>query len=284
MEDTVTNPDRRTFGVSAGTISYIDQGAGDPVVFVHGNPSSSSEFLPAIAGLSATHRCLAMDHIGFGQSDKPPAWDYLPKSHAENAAQLLDSFDLQNVTMVVGDWGGPIGLSWALANPSRMRSVIITNSWLWPVNRSLYYQGFSKFTGGPIGRMLTTRYNFFARQVTKRAWGSAVPLTPEIYAGFTEVHPRADERKGMWVFPREIIGSTAWLAALWEQRRVLDDIDITLLWGMKDIAFRADILDTWQREFEHARAIRLDTVGHFPAREAPEQLISAIQDQSTRKA
>jgi haloalkane dehalogenase len=140
----------------------------------------------------------------------------------------------------------------------------------------MYYQGFSKLMGGPIGRFLTSRYNFFARQVTKRAWGARAPLTPEILAEFTGVHQRRDERKGMWVFPQQIVGSSAWLAGLWNQRRILDEMAITLLWGMQDIAFRPDVLDVWTSEFRHAKVEQLDDVGHFPALEATNRLVAAI--------
>lgn len=273
---------RRSFSVAAGEMSYVDSGIGPPVVFVHGNPSSSEEFAPAIQALNGSHRCIAMDHIGFGQSDKPPSWDYLPASHAENLAHLLDSLDLRGVTMVVGDWGGPIGLSWALSNPDRVDAVVITNSWLWPVDRSLYYRGFSWMMGGPIGRTLTTRYNFFARAVTKKAWGTVSPLTTELLAQFTEVHQKQHERKGMWVFPQQIIGASPWLADLWDQRRSLDDMAITLLWGMSDIAFREDILDAWANEFPHADVRRLEDVGHFPALEATDRLVGAIQDMTAK--
>lgn len=276
VSETGKDDDRRSFRVAAGQMSYVDVGVGPPVVFVHGNPSSVAEYLPAIDALSASRRCVAMDHIGFGRSAKPASWDYLPTSQASNLAALLDSLDLTDVTMVVGDWGGPIGLSWALANPHRVRAVVLTNTWLWPVNRSLYYQCFSKSMGGPLGRHLTRRHNFFARHVTKRAWGTARLLTPELHAEFTDVHRRPDERNGMWVFPQQITGSSAWLASLWEQRRTLDRMVMALLWGMRDIAFRPDILDVWTTEFPDARVERLDDVGHFPALEATDRLVAAI--------
>lgn len=268
--------------VAAGEISYVDEGTGPPIVFVHGNPSSSMEYLPAIRELSAARRCIAPDHIGFGQSDKPADWDYLPSSHAENLAALLDSLDLQEVTMVVGDWGGPIGLSWALANPDRVTSLVITNTWLWPVDRSLYYQAFSKMMGGPLGRFLTRRFNLFARQVTKRAWGDATPLTPKVYREFTGVHRNPGERKGMWVFPKQIIGASDWLGSLWERRELLREMDMTLLWGMKDIAFRPDVLDVWIEEFPHATVHRLDCVGHFPALEATDRFVEVLRSTGPR--
>jgi len=272
---------KQEFAVSAGTMAFIDTGADldGTVVFVHGNPASSAEFVPAIQQLESRHRCVAPDHLGFGDSDKPTGWDYLPASHAANLAALLDQLDLTNVTLVVGDWGGPIGLSWAINNPSRVNRVIIANTWMWPVNRSLYYQGFSKAMGGPIGRFMIKNHNLFAHQVVKSAWGTRTPLTAELHALFTDVHPVKAERKGMWVFPAEIIGSTKWLGELWAKRAVLRDFDVTLLWGMKDIAFRPDVLDRWIDELPHATVRRLDDVGHFVALEATDALVAAIRQE-----
>jgi haloalkane dehalogenase len=271
--------EKKTFDVEAGSMAYIDTGAGPAgtVVFVHGNPASSAEFVPAIEQLADTHRCVAVDHIGFGGSDKPHDWDYLPISHAANLTAVLGSLDLHDVTMVVGDWGGPIGCSWALDHPDRVGRLVITNTWLWPVNRSWYYQGFSKAMGGPVGRYMIRNHNAFAKSVVKRAWGTRTPLTPELHRVFTDVHPNKDERKGMWVFPGEIVGSTEWLRTLWSRRETLHEFDISLLWGMKDIAFRADVLDRWIQEFPDADVTRLDDVGHFVALEAPDALTRTIR-------
>ena len=194
--------DHKAIEVPAGALSYVDRGHGRPVVFVHGNPSSAEEFVPAMAALGEGVRCVAPDHIGFGHSSKPPGWDYLPASHASNLAVLLDQLDLHDATVVVGDWGGPIGLSWVLDHPGRVARVVITNTWLWPVDRSLYYQAFSKMMGGPLGRWATRNHNAFARLIVRGAWGRATPLTRELHASFTSVHSTPDERNGMWVFPR----------------------------------------------------------------------------------
>jgi haloalkane dehalogenase len=100
-------------------------------VFVYGNPTWSFQFRTPIRELSPTHRCLAPDHLGFGLSDKPTGWSYLPADHAANFARLMERLDLRDVTLVVGDWGGPIGLSWALDHPDRVRHLVVTNTWLW---------------------------------------------------------------------------------------------------------------------------------------------------------
>lgn len=277
---------KHRFEVPAGSMTYIDTGVTGErtIVFVHGNPASSAEYLPAINELQAEHRCIAIDHIGFGDSDKPTDWEYLPRQHAENLSALLDHLDVTNVTLVVGDWGGPIGLSWAIAHPDRVARLVITNTWLWPVNRSLYYQGFSRGMGGLLGRYLIRNHNLFAERVVKSAWGTHTPLTPELHRQFTDVHPIKAERKGMWVFPAQIVGSTKWLSSLWERRDVLRRFDITLLWGMKDIAFRPDILDRWTRQFPDARVEKLDDVGHFVALEATQRLVDAIRREPTGRA
>ncbi len=101
----------RSFLTSHGNIHYIDEGRGDPIVFVHENPTWSFEFRLLVKEFSATHRCIAVDHLGFGLSDKPGNFDYLPGSHAKNLEALLLGLDLKNITFMFGDWGGPITLS-----------------------------------------------------------------------------------------------------------------------------------------------------------------------------
>lgn len=270
------------FAVPAGRMAFIDTGgpADQTVVFVHGNPSSSAEFTAIIAALGEGYRCIAADLIGFGDSDKPTDWDYMPSSHAKNLALLLDSLDLREVTMVVGDWGGPIGLSWVLDHPDRVANVVITNTWMWPVDRSLYFQGFSKAMGGPVGRFMIRHHNVFAVWVVKAAWGTRAPLTPALHDQFTQVHPIQAERKGMWVFPGQIVGATPWLRQLWDRRRILHEVDMSFVWGMKDIAFRPDVLQKWTEEFPSSPVKRLDDVGHYVALEAPETLVAAIQHSS----
>lgn len=266
-----------TWEAPAGPLRYIDVGAGPPIVFVHGNPSSADEYVPAIATLRREYRCIAPDHLGFGRSAKPQRWDHLPASHAANLAGLLDDLDLVDVTLVVGDWGGPIGLSWALDHPERIRRLVLTNTWMWPVDDRWWYRGFSAVWGGPVGRAATRRWNAFARLVVPRVWGSASPLTPSRRAAFADVHRTPDERDGMWVLPREIIGSSALLADLWTRRRTFDRLPMDLVWGLRDLAFRADVLDRWVEEFPHASVTRVPDAGHFVALEATEQLVEILR-------
>jgi haloalkane dehalogenase len=260
-----------------GKMHYVDEGAGDPVVLVHGNPSWSFMYRNLILGLCHNNRCIAPDHLGFGLSEKPRDWSYLPRDHAKNLADLLDSLDLDNITLVVGDWGGPIGLSYALHYPEKIRNIVLTNTWLWSVKNDWYYQAFSKFVGGSIGKFLIRKRNFFARDIVKAAFGDKKKLTQDIHNHFLLPLENPEERKGSWVFPRQIIGSSDWLESLWNERNKLKDKNFLIAWGMKDIAFREKELNRWIGAFPGAAVVRYAESGHYVPEEEAVDLAIRIE-------
>jgi haloalkane dehalogenase len=247
------------------------------VVFVHGNPTWSFQFRNVVKRLGDERRSIAPDHLGFGLSDKPRGYSYLPVDQARNFAAFMDSLDLHDATLVVGDWGGPIGLSWALDHPDRVAALVITNTWLWSVRDDWYYRAFSGFMGGPVGRQLILRRNFFAGTFLPRTYADRSRLTPEIHRQYTEpLAADPQDRLGSAVFPREIVGSSDWLASLWRRRSALQGADVLLAWGMKDVAFREKELATWQAAFPSARSVRYEDCGHFVAEEKPAELATEI--------
>lgn len=262
--------------VPAGRLHYVDEGNGPPVVMVHGNPTWSFLYRHLIKELCADHRCIAPDHLGFGLSDKPANWSYLPADHAANLAALLDDLELHDITLVVQDWGGPIGLAYAVAHPERVARLVIMNTWAWPVNHDWYYIAFSGFVGGPLGRLLIRRYNFFARTIMPQAFGDKHKLTPAAHAQYLAALGRPEDRTGCMVMPKQIIGSTPWLGQIWERIGALKDKPTLIVWGMKDIAFREQELRQWERAFPAAQVVRLATVGHFVQEEAPAELAAAV--------
>src|SRR5258708_1321299 len=100
----------RRFESVDGVMRYVDEGRGSPTVLVHGTPSWSFEWRGRVIGLRASHRVLAPDHLGFGLSDKPAGAPYRPEDHARRLLAWFDQLDLRDVTLVVHDFGGPIGL------------------------------------------------------------------------------------------------------------------------------------------------------------------------------
>ncbi|WP_229803652.1 alpha/beta fold hydrolase [Litchfieldella qijiaojingensis] len=256
---------------------YVDEGSGEPVVLLHGNPTWSFLYRHLIKQLSSTHRCIAPDYLGFGLSDKPADWSYKPQDHANNLTRLIETLGLTDMTLVMQDWGGPIGLSYAVSHPRNVSRLILINTWAWPINHDFHYIAFSAFMGGPIGRLLIRRGNFFARVLLRQAFGDKTQLSRRTHAHYLHPLDSPEDRKGCLVFPKEILGSSAWLAQLWQEIPGLRDKPTLLVWGMKDIAFRKKELQRWQRTFSHPQVVRLHSVGHFVPEEAPECLAEAVK-------
>lgn len=99
------------FDTPQGKMHYVDEGDGEPTVLLHGNPGWSFKYREIIKAMSPTHRCIAPDYLGFGLSDKPADWDYLPVNHNQHVEALLDSLNLNDITFVFNDWGGPFAMS-----------------------------------------------------------------------------------------------------------------------------------------------------------------------------
>jgi haloalkane dehalogenase len=260
-----------------GKMRYLDEGEGETIVMVHGNPAWSLVYRKLVLGLRDKYRCIAPDHIGFGQSDKPVNWSYLPSAHSENLGQLFDALDLQNVTLVVQDWGGPIGLSYAIAHPERVKRLVIMNTWLWDVRDDWYYQAFSGFMGGAVGRLLSKHWNFFVRAVVPMAYGDKSKLTKELHRHYFDALPTPDSRKGTWVFPKQITASGEWLADLWSKRERITSKPTMIAWGMKDIAFREKELRRWQDAFPNAQVTRFESAGHDVQEEQGEAITQLIR-------
>lgn len=261
-----------------GKMHYVDEGRGEPVVMVHGNPTWSFLYRHLIKCLSGNYRCIAMDHIGFGLSDKPANWSYYPEAHAKNLAALIEKLGLEEITLVVQDWGGPIGLSYAVARPEKVKRIVIMNTWMWSVKNDTYYKLFSSFMGGPVGRFLIKRFNFFARVVMKKAMGDPARLSGPVHRHYLKALERPEERKGCWTFPKRIIGSSEWLENLWSQRDRIHDKPVLILWGMKDIAFRERELNRWLGLFPNCKVIKYVDTGHFVQEEKGKELCPAVDE------
>jgi haloalkane dehalogenase len=219
-----------------------------------------------------------MDHIGFGLSDKPWNWSYYHEDHAKNLNLLIEKLDLKGITLVVQDWGGPIGLSYALNAPDNVKRLVIMNTWMWSVKGDPYYERFSKFMGGPIGKFLIKRFNFFVRVVMKKAMGDPSRLSAPVHQHYFKALERPEERKGCWTFPKRIIGSSDWLDSLWSKRDEIKEKPTLILWGMRDIAFREQELNRWINLFPGCKVIRYDDAGHFVQEEKGSELCPVIEE------
>jgi cis-3-alkyl-4-acyloxetan-2-one decarboxylase len=107
---------------------YVDEGSGRPVVMLHGQPTWGYIYRRFIAPIAATHRVIVPDHMGFGKSECPPDREYTLSAHVTNLAVLIESLDLRDITFVMQDWGGPIGIGYAVRHPERVHSLVLMNT------------------------------------------------------------------------------------------------------------------------------------------------------------
>jgi haloalkane dehalogenase len=264
------------FQTAAGRMHYVDEGAGQPIVMIHGNPTWSFLYRKLIRKLSPNCRCIAPDLIGFGLSDKPFDWNYLPEEHAKNVTALIEHLGLKDVTLVVNDWGGPIGMQYAVTHPQNVKRLIVLNTWAWPVDDDFHYTSFSAMMGGLMGRFLIRYFNFFVNSFMRVAFGDKSRLSEHAHQHYKNALPTAASRKGCYVFPKQIIASTPWLRQVSSNLAALKGKPTLFVWGMKDVAFREKELKHWQNVLPNSLTLRLNTVGHFVAEEAPEELGEAV--------
>ena len=263
---------------SGQSMHFVDEGAGEPIVFVHGNPSWSFEFRHLIKDLRSDFRCVAADHIGFGLSSRSDGRDdHTPEAHAEAFAGLLDHLDLRGVTLFMTDWGGPIGLDFARKQPDRVKRTVIANTWCWPVDRELHFKMFSFIMSSWLGRYLIKRRNVFVNRVMPKATGRKGVLTPAVMEHYRNAQPTPEARSASAALPGAIIGATDWLASIWDDRASFREKTALILWGLKDIAFRRKELDRWRSELANVEAHEFDDRGHFLAEEAPVEIAPLLR-------
>ena len=258
-------------------MAVTDIGAGPPVVFLHGNPTWAYLYRHLIGALAPEYRCLAPDYLGFGRSEKPSGFSYAPQAHAAHIEALLNQRVDGDVTLVLHDWGGPIGLSFALRHPERVRRLVLFNTWGWAHDGDPWIQAFSHLAGGPIGRVLIRRANAFARWIVPLAVADRSRLAADALRAYADPLDTPERRAPSWVFPRALRTAAPWLRRLWARRRRLRGCEVLIVWGTRDPAFGSPrYLRRWTALFPDATVHRLP-VGHYVPEEAGPSLTPLVR-------
>ena len=276
--DRVAYPFRsRWCTLSAGRMHYVDEGIGDPILFVHGTPTWSFEWRHLIRALSPRYRCIAPDLIGFGLSERPRTFEYTPESHSRALAEFVDRMDPGPLTLVVHDFGGPIALPLAMRS-GLVRRLVLLNTWMWSFASDREMERAGRISGGALGRLLYRWANFSLRVLMPYAYGDRSRLTPEVHRQYLERFPDRESRGlVLWPLARALLGSSAYYDALWAERARLRDIPTLIVWGMRDRAFRPRQLAKWRTALPHARVVELADAGHWPHEEAPELVREEVE-------
>lgn len=256
---------------------YVDQGEGEVLLFVHGTPTWSFLYRNFIKVLSGSYRTIAVDHIGFGLSEKPSAFSGHPRDHAQNLSEFIERKDLSNITLVVHDFGGPIGLGAALQHPERIKQVVLFNSWLWETQSNEDARKIDNIVNSFIGRFLYLRMNFSPRILLKKGFLDPGRLPKKIHHHYLNPFPDKTSRLGPYRLAQALVGASDWYQKQWEQLGSLESKPWLILWGMKDPFFDSDYLDKWITRLPHAEVHKFQ-FGHFIQEEQPWAAIKAIQD------
>jgi len=266
-----------TLETSAGSLSYLDKGEGPVVLFLHGNPTWSFMYRKPIRRLCGEYRCIAPDHLGFGLSDKPSDWTYRPWDHAENVQFLLNELEINTFHLVAHDWGGPIGLSVALEQSNRLRSVSVMNTWMWSVGDRLDARLFSRFLGSSPGRYMIVNWNVFTDIFMKLGVNQPDALDENIHSHYQKPFDGDVSKRGVCQFPVDLINADEWLDSLWRQRNRLSGVPALLCWGMKDPAFGEAELNRWLDFLDDPRVDRYSDCSHYLMEDAGDRVARRLK-------
>ncbi|MGA2126150.1 MAG: alpha/beta fold hydrolase [Xanthobacteraceae bacterium] len=277
--------------VNGWRMHYVDEGSGDPVVLLHGNPTWGFLYRDVIGPLVRSgRRVIVPDMIGFGLSEKPTREQaHSLDGHAANLTALMRRLDLKRIALVCHDWGGPTGLSFALSNPERMRALVIMSTWAWPLPPAEFHTRIFpwRMMHAPlVGPYLLGRHNALAGRGVYLSVVDREKFRRSAQDAYEAVLPDPASRLLTWVWPRWIPlddGARALARFRWlEQELAGSRLPALIIWGREDDVFDAAIFSArFKQLLPHAEGPHLVTGRHFLQEDSgPEiaRLVAAFLD------
>lgn len=274
----------RYFDNAGQRMHYIDEGRGDPVVMLHGNPTWSFYYRSLAADLRKDHRVIVPDHIGCGLSDKPGAADY-PHTLERRVAdleRLLESLGArERLSLVLHDWGGMIGMAFAARRPERVARLVILNTAAFhlPPGKPLPWQ--LKLARTPLGPLLVQGLNLFSRG-TVRLCVRRRPLPPPVRDAYLAPYDGWDNRLAVLRFVQDIPLSPAdpgyaLVSSVEQSLSGFADRPMFIGWGERDFVFDGHFLAEWRRRFPGAEVHAFADCGHLILEDAGEEIAPLVR-------
>ncbi len=262
---------------------YIDEGKGEPLVMLHGNPTWSFYYRNLISFFSKKYRVVAMDHIGCGLSDKPENYPYTLSTHIKNLERLIDHLKLKNITFFLHDWGGPIGMGYAVNHPQMIKRWVIFNtacflaedlSMPWRIRLCHYPL---------IGTIAIRHLNLFSLGALWMATCHRKHFTPDVRAGYLAPYQSSRDRIAQLRFVQDIpwnknVPSYAVMREMTSKLHLFRNHPMLIIWGEKDFCFTLDFLKKWEGHFPNALINTISDAGHYVVEDAGDRLIPWIDD------
>jgi len=274
--------------VDGGRLAYVDEGPreAEPILLLHGNPTWGFLYRNIIARLVPRLRCIAPDWLGFGRSDKlPEIGDYTLERHIASLDRLVTELDLRDLTVVVHDWAGPIGLGWSVEHPERVKRLIVMNTWAFkPAAHNKVPQPLKTFRKRPHGEILVLALNGFVN------W--ALPfgvvhrkqaMTKEVMRAYRAPFPTYRSRESILAFPRHI--PLAESDPAYDRMARTDggmrsmEQPVLFIWGDKDPVFPPRVIRKFKERFPNvAGEVHFPDASHFLQEDKPAEIADAIGD------
>ncbi len=265
---------------SGHRMHYIDEGTGPPLLLLHGNPTWSFYYRDIIRDLRSDYRCIAPDHIGCGLSDKPQHENDGIVAHVDNLLELVAHLDLKEVTLVIHDWGGPIGFLTAMHTPDRFRRFITFNTaaTLLSLPRIL-----TLLRRPGLGALVIQRLNGMLRAgfMSTRVNGHGMPAT--VRKGYLHPYDTPTHRHAILRFVQEIPVESdhpnrALLETMAGGGTVFAGRPHLVIWGMRDPVFGPPYLADWHQRFPTAEVHRIEDAGHWVIEEASPRILPLMRE------
>ncbi|MCE2597151.1 alpha/beta fold hydrolase [Motilimonas cestriensis] len=265
---------------------YINEGSGDPVVMVHGNPSWSYYYRELVAELRDSFQTIVPDHIGMGLSDKPgdDRYEYTLTSRIDDLEALLQHLGInKNITLVVHDWGGMIGMGYAARHPEQIKKIVALNTAAFhmPKAKKLPKRLFMG-RNTAIGEFLIRRFNAFSSLASyigvKRA-----PMPADVRQAFVAPYNNWQNRIATVRFVQDIPlepGDKAYelVSSIEASLSQFADIPVFLGFGLQDFVFDKHFLAQWKHHFPHAEVHEYPDCGHYVLQDAAKDIIPLINE------
>ncbi len=264
---------------------YLDEGQGDPVVMVHGNPSWSFYYRNLTRALRNGYRVIVPDHIGCGLSDKPAAADYSYRleQRVDDLEALLEHLGLrERITLVVHDWGGMIGMAYAARHPERISRLVILNTAAFHLPAGKKFPLALKICRDTvIGSFLVQQLNMFAAMAA-RVGCKRNPMAAKLREAYCAPYDTPANRVATLRFVQDIplAPQDPGYELISEVEAGLErfaELPMTICWGLKDFVFDRHFLKEWQRRFPKAEVHAFADCGHYILEDAKDEVIPIIE-------
>jgi haloalkane dehalogenase len=266
-------------------LHYLDEGEGAAVVAVHGNPTWSFYYRELVKDLRVDHRVVVPDHMGCGLSDRPDdgAYPYTLERRVADFETLMERLGLDEVNLVVHDWGGAIGCAWAVRNPQRIKRLVVLNTGAFhlPPSKALPWQLWL-VRNTPLGGIMVRGFNAFARGAT-RFGVTRRKMAKEIRDAFCAPYDSWGDRRAVLRFVEDIPlnpddSGYDLVTEIAEGLPRLAHKPILICWGDRDFVFDHHFLAEWMRIFPDAEVHRFADGGHYILEDYSDEIVPLIRE------